>query len=248
MNAEPAHFEVPWSPLTALWVFLLQLAAVILMGGVLGQVVAGGVLSESLARVLLLPATSLATAVFTLLVVSARHSGQTWRLRGPVRPRWIDVGRGIGYGILAYLAVPVALGWLLATVVSLSGGEMPIIQPTFREFAANPVAAPVFLVSVVLFAPVGEELLFRGMLFQALRDRIGAWPGILLSAAAFAVVHVSASATTSANVIVAVTVFTLGAIFAWIFHRSGSLLVVIVAHCLFNATSAVLLITSGATA
>lgn len=236
-------FHVPWSPFAAAWVFLLQMAAVVLVGAALQQFMSEVALSEGLARVLLLPVTSIATAILTVVVVAGRHPGHTWRLLGPRSPRWQHVARGIGYGLLAYLAVPVVLGWMLRYAVTLGGGEMPVVQQSFRAFAADPVAAPVFFVAVVLAAPIGEELLYRGMLFQAVRSRVGVWPGIGVSGLTFGAVHLTPAASVGANLLVLVTVSALGMILAWIFQRTGSLVVVITAHCLFNAISAVLLIT-----
>ena len=233
---------MPWSPAAALWVFLLQLAAVTLFSAGLGEAVTGGALSESIARVLVLPISSVAAALMTLLVVARRHPGHTWRLRGPRTPRMHAVWKGIGYGIGAYLLVNVAFGYLLQAAVTAGGGEMPVVQQVFREFASDRVAAPIFVVGAILFAPIGEELLFRGMLFQSVRARLGTWPGIGLSAVAFGLVHVGPTTSTGGNLVVFTTIFALGMVLAWMFHRSGSIVVPIVAHCTFNAISAALLV------
>jgi membrane protease YdiL (CAAX protease family) len=51
-----------------------------------------------------------------------------------------------------------------------------------------PTAAAVWL-NPILTAPFAEELLFRGMVFRWLRDRLGLWSGLALSSILFAVIH-----------------------------------------------------------
>ena len=237
-------FPVPWSPWAVLWVFVLQLSVVTLFGILLAQLVMSGVVNESDQAVLLLPASSLAAAAMTVLVVARRHPGHTWRLRGPrgLAPRQVAVG--IGYGIVCYLLVGFVLASALQALVTAGGGEIPDIQQSFRDFAADPNSAPVFVFGAVLLAPIGEELMWRGMLFQSLRSRLGTWPGVGLSAVAFGLIHLDPTATTGANLLVFVLIFPLGMLFAWMFHREGSIVVPISAHCTFNAISAALLIMS----
>jgi membrane protease YdiL (CAAX protease family) len=136
----------------------------------------------------------------------------------------------------------VAFGYLLQVAVTAGGGEMPTVQQAFRDFASDPVAAPIFVVGAVLLAPLGEELLFRGMLFQSVRARLGTWPGVGISAIAFALVHVGPTASAAGNVLTFTTIFALGMFLAWMFHRTGSIVVPILAHCTFNAISATLLV------
>ena len=87
-------------------------------------------------------------------------------------------------------------------------------------------------------APLWEEFFFRGFLFAWLERRLGLWGGALLSGFLFALVHRSLD--------VFVPLWFLGVVLAWLYARSRSLLVPIVFHFLFNATTmAVLLATGG---
>lgn len=239
---DPGGFGVPWSPLAALWVYLLQISLVTVIGVVLGQLVLADILSRSVQRALILPASSLSAAAMTLLVVARRHPGETWRLRGPKRPSWRDAIAGVGYGIGAYLAIGLLLGSALQYIVTSRGGELPEYQQNFRAFAQDPSLAPIFVFSAVALAPIGEELWFRGMLFQSLRARLGAWPGIGLSALAFGFVHLDPTVSFGGNLLVFTVIFAVGMAMAWMFERTGTLVVPIVAHCTFNAISAVLLL------
>ena len=82
------------------------------------------------------------------------------------------------------------------------------------------------LVMAGVVAPFAEELVFRGLLFPWLRARLGVPAAVLLSALFFATMH------GALILIPALTV--VGAAFAVIYQRSGSLWPAIIAHSVFN--------------
>jgi membrane protease YdiL (CAAX protease family) len=83
----------------------------------------------------------------------------------------------------------VALGlWLTTLLIRLSGVEMPV-HPIVNEFAAGGASRYLPLLLAVLWAPVTEELAFRGMLFPGLSARLRWIPGAVLSCFIFAVIH-----------------------------------------------------------
>jgi hypothetical protein len=77
----------------------------------------------------------------------------------------------------------------------------------------------------VLAAPLFEEFIFRGLLFQGLRRSTGPILGILGSAALFALVHPP---------IAVVPVFGLGIAAAISFQRSRLIWAAIMAHAVYN--------------
>jgi membrane protease YdiL (CAAX protease family) len=92
---------------------------------------------------------------------------------------------------------------------------------------------PLVLISLTLvatvLAPLSEELLFRAGLFRILASFLPRWAAILVSAMAFASLHQSTVHFLPLTV--------LGVIFALAYEKSGSLLVPVVAHGLFNLNS-----------
>ena len=80
-----------------------------------------------------------------------------------------------------------------------------------------------------LFGPFTEEVLFRGFLQPALREAVGAWKAIFLSAFLFAFVHL--------NVYVFLQIFLLGLVLAYLFEKTGTLLSPIFVHMLHNITT-----------
>jgi membrane protease YdiL (CAAX protease family) len=87
--------------------------------------------------------------------------------------------------------------------------------------AARNLASAVMIVAV---APVVEELVFRGLLFQRWAHKWGKWRGLWFSAAAFGVLHLDA---------IGAVIF--GAAMALLYVRTGGLWVPIAVHMLNNA-------------
>jgi membrane protease YdiL (CAAX protease family) len=221
-------FPVPWRWWDAFVVFVLIQVALLLVGFAAALLLGQEVRFSTFAAL-----SSAVTALLTLLWVRASYPGQTRRLLGPVRVSAGDLLPGVGAGIVAFLVANVGLTLLVQLVVELVGGEVPEVQETLQEALVDPAQSVVVTVAVVVFAPLGEELLFRGLLFQALRNRVRLWPAMLLSGLLFAASHVEPLAI--------LVLSPVGVFFAWVFHRRGSLLVPIVAHATFNLVNVLLL-------
>ena len=87
----------------------------------------------------------------------------------------------------------------------------------------------ILFVFILIEAPVVEELLFRGVLFGGLTKIMPIWPAILLSGLVFAVIHVNAATL--------IPLWFLGAAFAWLYVRTGTLLAPMAVHFTFNAVN-----------
>jgi uncharacterized protein len=103
------------------------------------------------------------------------------------------------------------------------------------DLAWGPAAAvAVTLLGSILFAPVFEEIIFRGLLYGTLRTRL-TWPvAALASAMVFALAHGYGAAGF-------LSVFVSGLLWAWMYERTGSLLPSMAAHVVNNAAVAVTL-------
>jgi membrane protease YdiL (CAAX protease family) len=84
-----------------------------------------------------------------------------------------NVRRGVFWGAIAILH-PLAVAWYR---ISYEGAHFEL--PTDPATWLNPV----------LGAPIAEELLFRGLVFQRLEKAIGTVGGVLVSAVLFALIH-----------------------------------------------------------
>lgn len=103
----------------------------------------------------------------------------------------------------------------------------------------------IFTTPALIFSPIGEEIFFRGMLQQALQDRLSAPLATTVECSLFAVVHLCHHGvlwTAAGLVWTPVSALPWMALmfgtawwFAWLRQRSGSLYPAIVAHMAFNA-------------
>jgi membrane protease YdiL (CAAX protease family) len=86
----------------------------------------------------------------------------------------------------------------------------------------------------VVAAPFVEELTFRGFVFNALLRYTGAVIAGLLSALLFGLAHLDPSSPTAV-----VPLAGGGAVLAWVYYRSGSLVSSMIAHGCFNLLTVV---------
>ncbi len=152
------------------------------------------------------------------------------RTMSPLARRW-GCDRHPRVRLSAALLLAVVAGRLAAGVwgvmlqyfeVALPGQD---IDPS-RLFPPGFVGVTMaFLVAVVL-APLTEEIVFRGILLSSLDRRWGSTVAIVGSSALFAAMHVSLYAIPP--------IFVLALILGWLFVRTRSLTVCIVAHAAFN--------------
>jgi membrane protease YdiL (CAAX protease family) len=93
----------------------------------------------------------------------------------------------------------------------------------------------IFLVNVfdvTVWAPITEELIFRGLLYATLRRRLSMWPAALVSAAIFALPHGYAAAGS-------LSVLLSGVLWALAYERTRSLLPGLLAHSANNVMSTI---------
>ncbi len=108
----------------------------------------------------------------------------------------------------------------------------PLVTPfqlqSYSTAAAEGWLAP-FLIAAVVVAPASEEIIFRGFLFRgwARSDR-AAWPAIVVISVLWAALHVQYDWTGILQI------FVIGLFLGWMRWRSGSLLLTILLHALFN--------------
>jgi len=158
------------------------------------------------------------------------------KLRG-VERRAMHPLRAILWGCGALLVV-----WPLASAAGLmarailmvfaSAPEQPVAHETLGLMTSAPVDRSflVLAVLVTLFAPLLEEVLYRGLIQNAVVEILRRpWVAIVLTSLFFTAMHMN---NTAPHALVSLLVLSLG--FGWVAQRSGSLLSSITMHALFN--------------
>ena len=133
-------------------------------------------------------------------------------------------------------AILVACGW--QTWVQDSLGAKPQEAVTLVRETSDVGLLVAMAVTAIIFAPITEELIFRGYLYPVVKRFTDRWFDSIFSGVLFGVIHF--------NVMALPMLALMGVILAVIYERSGSLWVPIGCHAAFNATSVGLMLISRA--
>lgn len=113
-------------------------------------------------------------------------------------------------------------------------GAEQIVVTNFRNSATEPLKKAVMLFSILIYAPMTEELLFRGFVLNYLKPYIGSVGAIIGSAAVFSVFHFSL-AQGIGNLPILVSLFVFALYLGFLYEKRGSLIATILMHFGFNA-------------
>lgn len=134
---------------------------------------------------------------------------------------------------------------VFATTLAQQAGvdQVPTNQPLIEAVGARSPA--LLLLLVALLAPAYEELLFRRVLFGRLWAAGRPLAGIVLSSAAFACMHELPGIGGNgplASALLWTCYAVMGALFAWVYRRTGTLWAAIGAHATNNLIACALLL------
>jgi membrane protease YdiL (CAAX protease family) len=195
----------------------------------------GGVALEDLDLTEQWTVNLVSTALLALITIGwvaaiHRRGPKVFAIRPPSPAR--DVGWGALIGVLARIAsFPIAIV-VFQIVDRLVGQEIPEVEQL--QGGLTGPALVLAAVTVLIGAPVAEELFFRGFLFRAFRSRRSFAFATTVSAILFALVHWQPEGlAASLPLMVAVGAASVG--FCWVYERRGSLLSAMIAHAVFNS-------------
>ena len=153
------------------------------------------------------------------------------RLNGPATPR--DFGlrgtafwRAVGLIVAVYVGL-VVTAWLWWSLVGTPGDEELLDSLGVDRSTLLLVLGAI---AVCVFAPLGEELLFRGFMFPAMRNRLGVAGGAVVTGVLFGLLHAFSS---PAEALVPLAVF--GALLCLLYQYTGSLYPCIALHAINNS-------------
>ncbi|MDW8343362.1 MAG: type II CAAX endopeptidase family protein [Verrucomicrobiae bacterium] len=155
--------------------------------------------------------------------------------------RWADAfgqgPQGVPIGLWGYVAVwpPVLLSFALMQAV-YHQLDWPIApQPLATLFVETRSPSILVLVTLlaVVTAPIFEEVMFRGLLYPFLKQRLGQTAATLVVSALFAVVHFHLPSM--------LPLFVLGVALVLVYEASDSVTASITLHAAFNAANLLML-------
>lgn len=147
--------------------------------------------------------------------------------------KWIGAG---GLAAVTGFVAAQAVNWLVFLLVTGAAPPDETDQQAVQLFknADQSSVRMALFVMCGLILPMTEELLYRGFIFDIARRLAGRWAGILFSAVVFSLAH--------QNLMAAVPLVVLGAVFAWSYERTRCLWVPMLAHALFNVWNLLMMI------
>lgn len=147
--------------------------------------------------------------------------------------RKVPVVTALGYGfgfLVALLPIFIAASEFAARKLGSEAKLQPLVE-LYQAAVRNRDWTVIWhtCLAAAVIAPISEEILFRGYLYQGLKRFIGPIPSAILGAVLFAAIHPTAAGLPGLTLLA----LALTIAFEW----SGSLLVPIVMHALFNSLS-----------
>lgn len=118
--------------------------------------------------------------------------------------------------------------------------EQPIVSH-MREMIHAPLLFGLTMSTILVFVPISEEFLFRGLLLSWLIQKLPVWSAVLISSMLFAGFHFSYSVGWY-NLSLLSSVFLLSLVLSTIYLRRGSLWASIGLHGTFNGINLILLV------
>lgn len=192
------------------------------------------------------PATLILVGLFTYLIAIVGCVAIHFFLRSPARrllgleapslKQW----RLLGIACLVAIPLTYLTSMVNVQVIDALGIEHPTRHPMLEwmtQFSDRPGIRIAAILSATLFAPVFEELFFRGHLQTGLVSTFKhRWMAIVVTSAVFASLH---PAWTMAPI------FVLSCCLGWAYERTNNLWIAIALHVAFNAVSTAVYLARG---
>jgi membrane protease YdiL (CAAX protease family) len=155
------------------------------------------------------------------LLISWRYGLPFWRSL-----RWTFEYHGAWLCFIAGPAMAIALSALGAAL------RTPPASP-IQDLVTDRRSLVIVMLFVTLLGPAFEELVFRGFLFPLLARSLGPWPGMVLAAVPFALLHGPQNRWEWQQVVL---VGMAGLVFGYVRYKTGSTAAATTVHVGYNVT------------
>jgi membrane protease YdiL (CAAX protease family) len=212
--------------------FVVFLIGAVLVGGILAAPGVVIVQSKKLEQIILSSCTEVGMGTAAFLWLWYLHRSSIRALGIPA-----NVRREAGVGVLAGLGLYAAGVFVVGVIVTI------LLQQASNHHVHAPRQVPSHLsgpdlvlvgITVIVFAPIAEELLFRGMLFRSLRAGHSFVFAGLISAFFFGLVHYPPHGALHNALLLPLVMFFVGFGLAGLYEWRGNIVANIAAHSAFN--------------
>ncbi len=146
-----------------------------------------------------------------------------------------DKGRLLYFVRGANLAHITLWGVLLTLCLGIALEPLLEIMPLVPEYSGRGLPA---IISLIVVAPILEEIICRGVILEALRRKGGVVLALIVSSLFFALLH--------AHITLVLNSFIMGLLLGYFYIRTKSIIVPIILHAINNALAYILLYTNNA--
>ena len=191
---------------------------------------------EYAAATIVIPSLAVyALCAYLIIIVARQHSGSFAQVANGLKLRLPSklshYAIAIGIYAAAYVAVTI---WSLG-IEFLDVPEWLKVPDNATDILET-AGLPLTIITVAVLAPIGEEIVFRGFAIPGLASRLGITVAILITSAVFALIHLP-----GLGVGILPVTFILGLAFAFVYHKTQSLILAIATHALHNAITIIAL-------
>lgn len=232
-SAHPQHRAPPgfaWRVGSPIGAVVVAFAVLVVAAGALS---AADLSDDSLGAILAFGTSLLLLTFAVLLWQRLPEHNRHWAI-APRRPDPGSLARGValGFGIVVGAGAIIVAGSALDPAVERRLEEI-------ESIGTRPWQLVLTITALVVLAPLGEELLFRGLLLRALARRLRFWPAAIVSSLLFASAHADAYLLWPRAIALVLT----GLALAWIYRRRGYWASV-AAHATVNTIASIALVAS----
>jgi membrane protease YdiL (CAAX protease family) len=219
-----------WRILSPIGAVLVAFVCLVVVAGILDATS----ISDAGAEAVLNFGTSLLLLLFGVLL---------WQ-RLPAHERRLAVALKRSLGGAIGLGVTIGIGLVIGagTIILIGSAIDPVVDRRLddvEEITGTGWMIGLTVVAVVVLAPLGEELLFRGLLLRGLVRKLRFWPAAAIASLLFAAAHADSYLLWPR----AVSLFLTGLVLAWLYRWRGYWASV-TAHATVNIAAAIALIAS----
>ena len=222
-----------WRVLSPIGAVLLAFAVLLVAAGVLQATP----LSDDASTAILQFGTSLLLLAFALILLNRLPAHE----RRAATALKHSLGGAIGMGVTLGIGIVILAG----SIILLGQAVDPVVKRRLEdldEIGTVPWQLALTVFSLVVLAPLGEELLFRGLLLRALAQRLRFWPAATITSLAFAAAHPDSYLLWPRAIALVLT----GLVLAWLYRWRGYWASV-TAHATVNTVASIALIATSVT-
>ncbi len=114
---------------------------------------------------------------------------------------------------------------------------LAFLQIHYGDYAGKDMTLVWTIVATTFMVGIGEEMLFRGIIFNAFKEKRGAYPAILMSAVIFGLLHITnilGGESVPEAMIQSASAGMSGIFFAWVFFKTKNVIPTMIYHWVWD--------------